>query len=219
MRIKALLVLSVFAVTALPAIMPAAAQNYPLRSCSEAKRDNQVGGAILGGLIGGVLGSNVAASGHRGDGTAVGAVLGGLVGQGIGKDTTHCSQPPRTVSGYGYAPGSTYNPNPAYGGSRYNDYGYNPAPAGVYPYDPGDSSYRSGDYGYDRGYRGDNVPHGGYRPDLYPSDRPSYNQGEDYAGSDCSEATQITRLPDGSEVHRPIEVCRDAYYGDWQIKD
>lgn len=219
MRIKALLVLTAFAATAMPAIMPAAAQTYPLRTCSEAKRDNQVGGAILGGLIGGVLGSNVAASGHKGNGTAVGAVLGGLVGQGIGKDTTHCAPQRPMASGYGYAPGSTYNPNPAYGGSRYNDYGYNPAPAGVYPYDPGDSSYRSGRDDYDRGYPGDNSPHDRYRSDLYPSGSGSYTGRDDYAGSDCSEATQVTRMPDGSEIHRPIEVCRDAYYGDWQVKN
>ncbi len=215
MRIKAFLVLTALAATALPTMMPAAAQNYPLRSCSEAKRDNQVGGAILGGILGGVLGSNVAAGGHRGDGTAVGAVLGGLVGQGIGKDTTHCAPPRQTASGYGYAPGSTYNPNPAYGGSRYNDYGYDPAPPGVYPYDAGDSSYRSDGRAYGR----DNSSHGRYGSDLYPSDRSAYNDRDGFAGSDCSEATQITRLPDGSEIHRPIEVCRDAYYGDWRVKD
>ena len=210
MRIKALLVLSTLAATALPALMPASAQSgYRVRSCAEAQQSNQVGGAILGGLIGGVLGSNVAASGHRGDGTAVGAVIGGLVGQGIGKDPTRCAPPPpRTVSGYGYEPGSTYNPNPAYGGSRYNDYGYNSAPAGVYPYDSGaDIRYR------------DNSPQDRYRPDLYPSGRSTYSEDDDFAGSDCSEATQVTRLPNGSEIHRPVEVCRDAYYGDWRVKD
>lgn len=214
MRLKALLVLSAFAVAALPAIMPASAQSgYRLRSCGEAKRDNQVGGAILGGLIGGVLGSNVAASGHRGDGTAVGAVLGGLVGQGIGKDSTRCAEPPRDYSGRdysGYVPG-TYNPN-YNNGAGYGDYGYGSAPAGVYPYDPSDSAYRSGRYPDDSSQRI-------YRPDLYPSDRSTYNRDDDYAGSDCSEATQVTRLPDGREIHRPIEVCRDAYYGDWRVKD
>ena len=205
MRIKALLVLTTLAATALPAMMPASAQSgYRVRSCAEAQQGNQVGGAILGGILGGVLGSNVAAGGHRGDGTAVGAVLGGLVGQGIGKDTTRCA-PPR----------SPYNPNPAYGGTRYNDNGYGPAPAGVYPYDPTDS-YRSGQSG---DYR-DNSPHDDrYRPDLYASGRSTYNNGNEFAGSDCSEATQVTRLPDGSEIYRPIEVCRDAYYGDWRVKD
>ena len=209
MRIKSLLILTALIATAVPTLMPASAQGtYRARSCAEAQRGNQVGGAILGGLIGGVLGSNAAASGHRGDGTAVGAVLGGLVGQGIGKDTTRCAPPRQTVSGYGYAPGSTYNPNPAYGGSRYDDYGYDPAPAGVYPYDAGD-----------RAHARDNSSHDRYRPDLYPSGTSTYKRDGEFAGSDCSEATQVTRLPDGSEIHRPIEVCRDAYYGDWRVKD
>lgn len=212
MRIKALLVLTTLAATALPALMPASAQSgYRTRSCGEAQRENQVGGAILGGLIGGVLGSNVAASGHRGDGTAVGAVLGGLVGQGIGKDSTRCGQTYQpgygSGAGFGAVPG-TYNPN--YGGPRYDDYGYQPAPAGVYPYDAGDSAYR---------YSGRDNSSNRYRPDLYPPDRSSYNRDDDYAGSDCSDATQVTRMPDGSEIHRPIEVCRDAYYGDWRVKD
>ena len=210
MRIKALLVLSTLAIATLPALMPASAQSgYRVRGCGEAQRDNQVGGAILGGILGGVLGSNVAASGHRGDGTAVGAVLGGLVGQGIGKDTTRCGQPYQPSSGFGAVPG-TYNPN--YGGSQYNDYGYDRAPQGIYPYDAGGSAYRSG-------YGGNDSSYDRYRPDLYPSDRSSYNGRDQFAGSDCSEATQVTRLPDGSEVHRPVEVCRDAYYGDWRVRD
>jgi hypothetical protein len=46
------------------------------------RRDNSsaVAGGIIGALAGAALGSNIAASGHRGDG----AVLGGVVGAGIG---------------------------------------------------------------------------------------------------------------------------------------
>jgi hypothetical protein len=195
MRIKSLLVLSALAAATLPAMMPAAAQGAQVRSCVAAKRDNSVGGAILGGLIGGVLGSNVAASGHRHDGTAVGAVLGGMIGAGVGRDTTNCV-PETYRPGYGqqgYGPGSAYDPNPAYGGPNY-DRGY-PEP------------YDDHDYGYDRGPR-----------DLYPSNDRSYDD-DGFAGSDCEQAMQVTRLPDGREIHRPIEVCRDAYYGDWRIRD
>ena len=210
MRLKAFLVLTAFAAATIPAVMPASAQSgYRLRSCGEGKRDNQVGGAILGGLIGGVLGSNVAASGHRGDGTAVGAVLGGLVGQGIGKDATRCIEP-RQRDTSGYVPG-TYNPN--YNSQPgYNTYGYGAPPSGLYPYDPSDSGYRSGAYG-------DDYPQHEYGSGLYRSDRPTYSRNDDYAGSDCSQATQVTRLPDGREIHQPVEVCRDAYYGDWRVKD
>ena len=46
MRIKALLVLTTLAATALPALMPASAQSgYRARSCAEAQQGNQVGAA------------------------------------------------------------------------------------------------------------------------------------------------------------------------------
>lgn len=214
MRIKALLMFAALAAGTAATALPAAAQTYS-QNCQRAKANNQVGGAILGGILGGVLGSNVAASGHRHDGTAVGAVLGGMVGAGVGGKSTNCDPtPPRDA--YGYGPGSDYNRNPNYGG---DGYGYGSAPAGTYPYDPGYSSSRYGnDPYYDDRVRG-NLPQGRSGPDLYPSGSRAYNDSSDYAGSDCSEATQVTRLPDGSEVHRPIEVCRDAYYGDWRVKD
>lgn len=228
MRIKALLVLSALAASATAMALPASAQGA-VRSCQQAKQDNQVGGMILGGILGGVLGSNAAASGHKGDGTAVGAVLGGMVGSGIGGGSTRCAPPP---SGYGNGYGGSgypsgyggYNDNPNYGGPYYDGYGgggYSPSPYGAapvdaYPYDPGAPQYR---YGQDT-YGGSGVrSHDSDRYRLDPDRRGAYSQGDDYAGTDCSEATQVTRLPDGTEVHRPVEVCRDARYGDWRIKN
>ena len=221
MRLKALILVSAIAATA----MPAFAQDYS-RNCQRAQSGNQVGGMVIGSIIGGVLGSNIAANGHRDSGTAVGAVLGGLVGSGIGKDSVNCGPPVR------YAPGSTINPNPNYGGPNYNQqgygdygygspygqpgYGYSPAPVTSYPTSPGYSPPR---YADDDWYRDDRSPRRRPNDDLYGRDGRAYKRSDDYAGRDCSEAVQITRLPDGSEVHRPIEVCRDAYYGDWQIKD
>lgn len=221
MRIKAIVLIAAIAATASPAF----AQGYG-RSCQQAQKDNQIGGMILGGIVGGVLGSNVAASGHRGDGTAVGAVLGGLVGSGIGKDTVNCGPPVR------YAPGSTINPNPNYGGPYYNQqgyndygyaspygqpgYGYSPAPVTAYPPSPGYSAPR---YSDDAWYRDDRSPRRQDRDDLYGDDDRAYNRNDDYAGRDCSDAVQITKLPDGSEIRRPVEVCRDAYYGGWQIEN
>lgn len=192
MRIKALLVL-----TALAAAAPGAfAQG---RSCTEVRQNNQIGGAIVGGILGGVLGSNVAASGHKGDGTALGAVVGGMIGAGAGANV-RCSPPPHS-SNYGYGPGSDYNPNPNYGGPYYD-----PTPYGASGY--GHSSGRYGDDSYPR-------QHGGVVADR----RGTYNRYDDFAGSDCTESMQVTRLPDGSEIRRPVEVCRDAYYGEWQVID
>lgn len=221
MRLKALILVSAIAATA----MPAFAQDYG-RNCQQAQNGNQVGGAVIGSIIGGVLGSNIAANGHRDSGTAVGAVLGGLVGSGIGKDSVNCGPSVR------HAPGSTINPNPNYGGPGYNQYGYSDygygspygqpaygygsAPVTSYPTSPGYSPPR---YADDDWYRDDSRSRRRGQGDLYGRDDRSYKRSDDYAGRDCSEAVQITKLPDGSEVHRPIEVCRDAYYGDWQIKD
>lgn len=223
MRIKALLVLSALAASATTIALPASAQGV-VRSCQQARQDNQVGGAILGGILGGVLGSNVAASGHRHDGTALGAVLGGVVGSGIGGSSTRCGPEPSPYGYGGYAPGSDYNPNPNYGGPYYSGSGsggYSPSPYGaspddIYPYDAGAPQYRYGDDPY---YRRDSTSRDSDRYRLDRDGRRAYSLDDDYAGTDCSEATQVTRLPNGSEVHRPVQVCRDAHYGDWQIKE
>ena len=206
MRIKIALLIA--GMTA--AAMPAAAQG-----CEKARGNNQVGGAIVGGLLGGILGSNVAASGHKHDGTALGAVLGGAIGAGVGGNVK-CAKPTYRP-GVVYS-GSGYNQNPNYGGQYYGGSGYG---QGGYPADPGYSS----DYGYDDGYRDDpylegdvSSRSGRYEP-LYPEDNLSYNRNDDYAGRDCTKATQITRLPDGTKISRPVEACRDAYYGGWQVRD
>jgi hypothetical protein len=211
MRIKTVLFLTL-ASAALA--MPAAAQNYA-RSCNAAKNSNQIGGAVLGSVLGGVLGSNVAAGGHRHDGTAVGAVIGGLVGAGVGGGSVDCRRPaaqgPLPPPPGTYAPGYGYNTNDRYYGDGYGSPpGYSQGPSDMYPSDPGYSNY--GGYDDDRDYRDrDNR--------LYRDDGRSYNRDGDYAGRDCSQATQITRLPDGSVIRRPVEACRDAYYGDWQVRD
>lgn len=204
MRLKlVLLAAAVLGATALPA----SAQSYS-QNCRQARGNNQAAGMVLGGILGGVLGSNAAASGHRSDGTALGAVLGGVVGSEIGRGGTNCDPT------Y-YGPNTSYPASPGYGYGSYNsgyapppplppvDYGYDPEPGYAYETQPysRDSSSRKRDR------------------DLYPYDSRSYNHGDDYAGRDCTEATQITRLPDGTEIRRPVEACRTARYGDWHVRD
>jgi hypothetical protein len=201
MRIKLILLIAAVAATATPAV----AQGYG-RNCAEARQSNQVGGAILGGLLGGIAGSNIAASGRRHDGTAVGAVLGGVLGASIG-GSTRCAPPP-VQSGPlppppgTYAPGYGYTDGPGYGG-QYSQY----------PSDPGYS------YGYGRDDRDDPYYEDRSSRRVYADGSRSYNRSDDYAGRDCDEAIQITRLPDGTEIRRPVEACRDAYYGDWRVTD
>lgn len=220
MRIKALIVLTALAATA----MPAFAQG---RSCQEVRANNQVGGALVGSILGGVFGSNIAASGHRGDGTAVGAVVGGLIGAGVGGSATDC-RPAYPTYSPGYGAGSDYYPNPNYGGPYYDgrngypphandgyDYGY----AGSYPQGDGYSTYRRDDDARRRDrYRG-STPQSGYYPDLDGGSYGSYKRDLDFAGLGCKDATQVTRLPDGSEVHRPVHVCQDPDTGAWEIRD
>jgi opacity protein-like surface antigen len=192
MRIKALLLISAVAAMAAPS---AFAQS---RSCQEVRQNNQVGGAIVGGILGGILGSNVAASGHRSDGTAVGAVLGGMIGAGAGGNV-RCA-PPQGYS-YGHGGGPGYTPNPTYGSQHYGDARY-----GAQRY--GDDPYLDG-----------GLRQGGYHPDLYPNERRAYTREGNFAGADCTGSIQVTRLPDGSQIRRPVEVCRDAFYGEWRVID
>ncbi len=58
--------------------------------CHEDKKSNEVGGAILGGLAGAVIGSNVARGGGREGGAIIGGVGGAALGSDIAKNSTHC---------------------------------------------------------------------------------------------------------------------------------
>ena len=61
-------------------------------ACHEEKKSNEVGGAILGGIAGAVLGSNVARGGGREGGAIIGGVGGAALGSNIAKNSTHCDQ-------------------------------------------------------------------------------------------------------------------------------
>jgi hypothetical protein len=212
MRLKALFLVTALGAALGSTAMPAAAQGYR-DPCRAERGGNQAAGMILGGILGGVLGSNVAASGHRHDGTALGAVLGGVVGSEIGRSSTNCTgyyptQPANAAYPPGYGYGQQRYPS-AYGSSRpYSptpDYGYYPQPD--YRYGRRDDEYYRRDMSSDRDDR------------LYGDDYDDYIENDDYAGRDCSDATQITRLPDGTEIRRTVDACRDMYYGGWKVRD
>ena len=79
-------------------------------------------GGILGALAGAALGSNIAASGHRGDG----AVLGGVVGAGIGAAVGNAHDSYRCDSRgpyYSYGDTIAYREAPDFRSGRY-DYAY-----------------------------------------------------------------------------------------------
>lgn len=96
--------------------------------CQQSRNNRTAGGAVIGGILGAVLGSNAAADGHRGDGTALGAVVGAATGAAIGRSTARCGQVPQ----------GSYDPQTgrAYGGG-YGDEPY---------YEQDDSGLEGGPY-------------------------------------------------------------------------
>lgn len=62
--------------------------NDVCESRSKAKSNNRATGTVLGALIGGALGYNVAAKKNQGEGTVLGAVVGGAIGNSIGANAS-----------------------------------------------------------------------------------------------------------------------------------
>jgi hypothetical protein len=60
------------------------------QACHRQKQDNEVGGALLGGLAGAVIGSNVTRGGGREGGAIIGGVAGAAAGSQIAKGQTNC---------------------------------------------------------------------------------------------------------------------------------
>ncbi|MBB5705866.1 glycine zipper 2TM domain-containing protein [Sphingopyxis panaciterrulae] len=88
---------------------------------------NAVGGAVVGGLLGGVAGNRIAGKGDRTAGTLIGGGVGALAGAAIGSeaDRRTCEQWWSSRSQYygGAYPGGTY-PGGTYPGGLYQNYGY-----------------------------------------------------------------------------------------------
>lgn len=201
MRLTTTLVLAGAALAAAATALPASAQagyygrgyNDGYRDPCVAQKNNQIGGLIVGGLLGAALGSNIAGRGHRDDGTALGAVVGGVMGSEIGRGSSRpCAPPPPPAYSTGYPVSGVYDAPPAYG----RDY---------------DRDYDNRSYYPERDERS-----------LAGRDRYPYNgdyRDSDYAGTDCTSAEQVTKLPDGTKISRPVEACREMRYGGWTIKD
>jgi uncharacterized protein YcfJ len=89
---------------ALVSVQPASAQQYRTyheahvanqQQCQTSRQNRTVGGAVVGGIIGAVLGREVADRGVRGEGALLGAVVGATAGGAIGRNTAQCSQVPQ----------------------------------------------------------------------------------------------------------------------------
>jgi hypothetical protein len=89
--------------------------------CQREANGRGITGALVGGGMGAVIGSQVSANHHRTDGSLVGGLLGALVGAGVGKSSAACNQAPPPPPPPGPPP-AAYN---SYGDDGY-DHGDRP---------------------------------------------------------------------------------------------
>jgi hypothetical protein len=91
-----------------------ASPSFAQDPCHQRKHNNGTAGAVIGGLAGAVLGSNVAGHGARTGGTIIGGVAGAAIGNNIGRSSTHCD------GRYSYYYNGRYYDHPVYGNNYYN---------------------------------------------------------------------------------------------------
>ncbi len=89
------------------------------QQCQRARNGNTAAGAVFGGLLGAVLGSQVSGSGHRSDGSLVGGVIGAATGAAIANSNSRCAQVPQ--GSYDPYSGQQRSPNDRYSQDPYKD--------------------------------------------------------------------------------------------------
>jgi len=123
-----------FAVAALS--LPTMAQASDYKNCGSKSQEEQVIAGLIGAVIGGVAGSQLAGNGARTEGSAIGAIAGGIAGAAIADGQNDCDKVQRrgnnVYSGqtYGrttpvYQPRRTRGYNNGYRTTGYNQRGYN----------------------------------------------------------------------------------------------
>lgn len=157
---------------------------YTYDPCKREKTSRATGGALLGGAIGAVIGSQAAARGHRTDGSLLGGALGAAIGAGVGSSAAACAN---GQTGY-------YETAPRY--DSYSRYGSNYRSGGYYgrdAYAPRYDSRYDSDWAYGR--RGER-----YR----------LAEGRRTDADGCTLAESPVYMPDGSTETRFVRVCRDS---------
>lgn len=167
---------------------------YSYDPCRREQTHRGTAGALIGGALGAVIGSNAAARGVRTEGALLGGAVGAAAGAAVGNNSAACR------SGYRdsyYGPGSS-----SYG---YNN-GYYAQPYGYDRYDRyGSSGYYGSRYGDDYGYAY------GHRGERYRI--------SEAAGPDgCTLAESPIHMPDGRIETRMVRVCMDSR-GRYQVVD
>jgi len=94
----------------------APAPGYGYDPCQREANGRGIGGALVGGGIGAVVGSQVSANHHRSDGSLLGGVVGALIGANVGHSSAACR------------PGAYAPPPPPPPPAAYNTYEVAPPP-------------------------------------------------------------------------------------------
>jgi hypothetical protein len=185
---------------ALGAAAAASAQSYDgpgnggYDPCRRDANNRGVTGALVGGAGGAVIGSQLAAGGHRTDGSLLGGIVGAIAGATIGHSTAACNNAPPPA----YANGPPPPPPP--GPGAYN--GPPPPPYGdAYYAPPPPPRYAEREvWAYGR--------HG-----------MRFRVVEDRIGPDgCTVAESPVYMPDGRVDRRFVRVCPD-YNGQYRVVD
>lgn len=74
-----------------------AAQRWAAENCLDQRNQNQAAGAVIGGVLGAILGSSAAGRHDRAGGAIVGGALGAVAGSAIGASSTSPGCPPNYV--------------------------------------------------------------------------------------------------------------------------
>lgn len=134
----------------------------PGQKCRSQENDAQLIGGLLGAVVGGVAGSQVAGNGARTEGSVIGALLGGLAGAAIGDESVDCDKKRRQR-----IYGTTYS-GQTYGRRAPVIYDRTVTPRRVYQ--PARTrTYRSNNGYRNNGYRTTDYSYGGH--DRYDSNR------------------------------------------------
>jgi hypothetical protein len=168
--------------------------------CRRDSNNRGIVGALLGAGIGATVGSQLAARGHRTDGSVLGGALGAFGGAAVGSNSAACRPGYQPYN----APRSSYYDDTPYAENR----PYAPPP-GAYEYGRDDYAARIERNRYDR----DDPYAYGRRGERY-----RIAQDRRIGADGCTLAESPIHMPDGRTQMRFVRVCQDDS-GRYQVVD
>lgn len=183
--------------------------------CRRDQTNRSTAGALIGGALGAVIGSNAAAGGVRTEGALLGGALGAAAGAAVGNRAAACAPgyDNRTTQNnqYGYGAGGYYDQN-----RHGQSYGYSqPQYQGGYYQSGAAPGYYGSSYDSNRyGYSSSSSSYG----QAYDRYGRTYSVAQQPSADGCSIAESPIYMPDGSTQKRFVRVCRDNS-GRYQVVD